>query len=177
MVVMNLEMETLSNTMVHLLEMLPAHYEAVKHIYELGIATENATLETKAPDWESWDNGHLKDCRFVAVEDGEIIGWAALSPVSGRCVYSGVAEDSVYVHPDHAGKGVGEVLLTELIKSSEQAGIWTLQAHMLAENAGSRKLHLKCGFRVVGIREGFGPLHGRWRDTYLLERRSKVVGV
>lgn len=170
-------MEVVSDTKMHLLEMQAHHYEAVKHIYELGISTQIATLETTAPGWEEWDKNHLAAARIVALDDDQVVGWAALSPVSGRCVYGGVAEDSVYVHPEYAGKGVGVLLLTELVKRSEMAGIWTLQAHMLSENIASRKLHIKCGFRIVGIREGFGQLHNKWRDTYLLERRSKVVGV
>lgn len=170
-------MEILKDLSIRLQEMHHHHYDAVKHIYELGIATQNATLETKAPDWEAWDKGHLAACRLVALEGEVVVGWAALSPVSGRCVYGGVAEDSIYVYPEHAGKGIGKKLLRELITRSEDAGIWMLQAHVLEENIGSRELHLKCGFREVGIREKFGQLHGVWRNTYLLERRSKIVGV
>ncbi len=157
--------------------MLPEHYEQVKAIYEAGIATNNATLETSAPNWYEWDEKHMLSCRLVALQDGHIVGWAALTSVSGRCVYRGVAEDSVYVHPAHAGKGIGRLLLQQLVAASEQEGIWTLQAHILKENHASIQLHEQCGFRVVGLRERLGQLHGQWRDTYLLERRSNTIGV
>jgi L-amino acid N-acyltransferase YncA len=170
-------MEIVKKNDLCLQKMQAQHYAAVKEIYELGIATQNATLETQAPDWGDWDKKHLPECRIVALNGNNVIGWGALSPVSGRCVYKGVAEDSVYIHPAYAGKGVGILLLSELIRCSEQAGIWTLQAHILVENIVSRKLHSKCGFREVGIRKGLGQLHGKWRDTCLMERRSKVVGV
>jgi L-amino acid N-acyltransferase YncA len=171
-------METATFSSVAVSEMLPEHYPQVKEIYELGIATNNATLETKAPEWEGWDNKFLKDCRLVALtEEGQVAGWAALTPVSGRCVYRGVAEDTVYVHSKYKGKGVGKLLLQQLVLESEQAGIWTLQAHILKENEASVKLHEQCGFRIVGLRERLGQLHGQWRDTWLMEKRSDKVGV
>ena len=171
-------METIIQHAVLLTEMLPVHYPQVKEIYELGIATNNATLETKAPAWEEWDSKYMKSCRLVALsENGAVMGWAALTAVSGRCVYSGVAEDSVYIHPKYKGRGVGKLLLQRLVQESEQAGIWTLQAHMLKENEASVRLHEQCGFRMVGLRERFGQLHGQWRDTWLMERRSKKVGI
>ncbi|MCX2739616.1 GNAT family N-acetyltransferase [Pontibacter anaerobius] len=171
-------METATSRSVLVSEMLPEHYPQVKEIYESGIATNNATLETKAPEWEGWDNKFLKACRLVALaRDGRVAGWAALTAVSGRCVYQGVAEDTVYVHPEYKGQGIGKLLLMQLIEASEQAGIWTLQAHILKENNASVRLHEQCGFRVVGLRERLGQLHGQWRDTWLLERRSNKVGI
>jgi L-amino acid N-acyltransferase YncA len=154
------------------------HYEAVKKIYNLGIVTGHATFQTEAPTWEQWDESHLKTCRLAAVDQHEIIvGWAALTPVSGRCVYSGVAEVSVYVHPDHQGKGVGKKILQELIHESEKHNLWTLQAGIFPENIASLKIHKALGFRKVGYREKIGKMKGIWRDTILLERRSELVGV
>ncbi|MFD2248306.1 GNAT family N-acetyltransferase [Pontibacter ruber] len=149
----------------------------MKEIYQLGIATGNATLETKAPEWDEWDAKHLQSCRLVALVDGRVAGWAALTPVSGRCVYSGVAEDSVYVHPDYKARGIGKLLLSKLVALSEEQGIWTIQAGILAENQASINLHTQCGFKVVGVRERLGQLHGQWRNVCLMERRSTVVGV
>ena len=151
-------------------------WPAVRAIYEEGIATGNATFETEAPTWESWDASHLADHRFVARLDGEVVGWAALSPVSERCVYAGVAEVSVYVAERARGQGVGRVLLGELVWSSEQAGIWTLQAGIFPDNEASHAVHRANGFRVVGIRAAIGKHHGVWRDVVLLERRSAEVG-
>jgi len=153
------------------------YYPKVKEIYELGMATGNATLETKAPDWPDWDAKFMKTCRLVALQNEKVVGWAALSAVSGRCVYAGVAEDTVYIHPDFKGQGIGKMLLSELVKASEKEGIWTLQAGILVENTASIKLHEQCSFRVVGVREKLGQLYGQWRDICLMERRSKVVGV
>jgi L-amino acid N-acyltransferase YncA len=150
---------------------------AVKLIYEQGIATKNATFETTAPDWEEWDKKYMKECRFAAVNGDEMLGWAALTMVSGRCVYAGVCEVSVYIHKDHQGKGIGKNLLKELITGSEQNNIWTLQAGIFPENAASIKIHLKLGFREVGRREKIGKMDGVWRDTVLLERRSSITGV
>lgn len=150
----------------------------VRAIYLEGIAAGDATFETEAPSWERWDAGHLRACRLVARDDGgEVVGWAALSPVSSRRVYGGVAEVSVYVAEERRGRGVGRALLGALVAESERHGLWTLQAGVLAENVGSRRLHESCGFRAVGTRERLGKLAGRWRDVLLLERRSKVAGV
>lgn len=149
----------------------------VARIYESGIATKNATFQTEAPNWESWDNAHRKDCRLIATIDNKIVGWAALSNVSSRCVYSGVAEVSVYVDADYRGKGIGDKLLDSLIKKSELNGIWTLQAGIFPENKSSLKLHHKHGFRTIGIKERIGKMDNTWRDVAILERRSKVVGV
>jgi phosphinothricin acetyltransferase len=150
---------------------------AVRSIYEAGIATGQATFETVAPTWEVWDTAHRPDCRLVARQDGQVVGWAALSPVSGRCVYGGVAEVSVYVAPGQRGKGIGKALLQVLVAASESTGIWTLQASIFPENTASVQLHHACGFRLVGTRERLGQQYGRWRDVVLLERRSTVVGV
>ncbi len=151
---------------------------SVRSIYEEGIATENATFETESPDWETWDAGHIKSCRVVGLDDGgKVVGWAALTPVSSRCVYAGVAEVSVYVAQSARGQGFGRLLLQRLVKDSEAAGIWTLQSGILAENEASIRLHLTCGFRLVGKRERLGKLNKQWRDVVLMERRSKKVGV
>lgn len=153
------------------------HWEQVKQIYESGIATGIATFETTAPGWEKWNDGHLTFARLVAVDNNEVVGWAALSPVSSRCVYGGVAEVSVYVADKHKGKGIGKLLLQKLIKESESNGIWTLQAGIFTDNAASVKLHEKVGFRVIGHREKIGKLNDIWKDNYILERRSKIVGI
>ncbi len=154
------------------------HYPAVKVIYQLGIATGNATFETEAPSWETWDKNHLKICRIAAVDEKEnVTGWAALSPVSERCVYGGVAEVSVYIHPGSQGKGIGKKILEELIRESEKQNLWTLQAGIFPENKASLKIHEQCGFRQIGYREKIGKMKNVWRDTVLLERRSKVVGI
>ncbi len=158
-------------------EMKAADWQRVRAIYLEGIATGQATFETDAPSWEVWDAGHLPAARFVARIAGEVAGWAALSPVSGRCVYAGVAEVSVYVSAGHRGAGLGRALLTVLVNAAEQSGLWTLQAGIFPENEASVRLHLACGFREVGRRERIGQRDGLWRDTVLLERRSRVVGV
>jgi L-amino acid N-acyltransferase YncA len=156
--------------------MTSSDWDDVRRIYAEGIATGNATFATEAPSWESWDASHRKDCRLVARDDGSprIVGWAALSRVSDRCVYGGVAEVSVYVAGSARGRGVGRALLEELVRSSEEAGLWTLQAGIFPENAASIALHHACGFRTVGIREKLGKMQrsGVWRDVALLERRS-----
>lgn len=157
--------------------MLPDDWEAVKQIYEEGIATGNATFQEKAPDWAEWNTDHLPHSRIVAKEDGAISGWAALTPVSGRCVYAGVAEVSVYVSDKARGKGLGKQLLQKLIKESEANTIWTLQAGIFPENKASIKIHQDGGFRITGTRERIGQMNGTWRDTILMERRSKIVGI
>jgi L-amino acid N-acyltransferase YncA len=155
-----------------------AHWPAVKSIYEAGIATGNATFETQAPEWEAWDLAHLAYSRLVAVDEaGTVRGWAALSPVSSRCVYGGVAEISVYIAAEARGQGVGRQLLQVLIADSEAHGIWTLQAGTFEENAASIGLHTQAGFRVIGHRERIGQHHGVWRNTVQMERRSPTVGV
>ncbi|MCA1622060.1 MAG: N-acetyltransferase family protein [Acidobacteria bacterium] len=152
-------------------------WEGVRAVYLEGLATGDATFETAAPDWGRWDASHLPGCRLVALSDGRVAGWAALSRVSAREVYEGVAEVSVYVGREFRGRGVGRALLEALVRGSEAEGVWTLQASVFPENAASVALHLSCGFREVGRRERLGRLGGRWRDTLLLERRSPVVGV
>jgi L-amino acid N-acyltransferase YncA len=148
---------------------------AVADIYRQGIETGNATFQKDVPSWDDWNAGHLKTCRIVASHENEVIGWAALTPVSGRCVYAGVAEVSVYVSNHFKGQKIGTRLLEALISESEKEGIWTLQASIFRENGLSLKLHENLGFREVGYREKIGKMDGVWRDTILLERRSKMV--
>jgi L-amino acid N-acyltransferase YncA len=159
-----------------IVDMLPHHWAEVKQIYLDGIATGQATFNTDAPSWEEWDKAHLSTCRFVALNGETVCGWAALTPVSSRCVYQGVAEESVYVAQDARGQGLGHQLLSHVISESEKAGIWTLQAGIFPENEASVKLHEKVGFRIVGRRERLAKHYGVWRDVYFLERRSAVIG-
>jgi len=156
--------------------MTAGDWEQVRAIYEEGIRSGNATFETSAPSWEQWDKAHLPFCRLVARSQGEVVAWAALSPVSARKAYAGVAESSIYVSEAAQGKGIGTALQEELTRQSEAHGIWTLQGVVFAENIASLALLKKAGFREVGRRERIGQLDGRWRDTILLERRSPVVG-
>jgi phosphinothricin acetyltransferase len=158
-------------------EMQPADWERVRAIYEQGIASGEATFELEAPSWEKWDASHHSFGRLVARLDGRVIGWAALSPVSSRCCYAGVAEVSVYIDADSRKQGVGGQLLLAAIAESERHGIWTLQGGTFPENVASLRLQHACGFRTIGRRERIGQLHGVWRDTVLTERRSPVVGV
>lgn len=175
--------------------MTPADWPAVREIYADGIATGNATFETTAPEWATWDAGHTPEHRFVAVSaaapaaqaapaatagatdpagGGAVVGWVACSPVSARCVYAGVLELSVYVSPAARGRGVGSTLLAALVASTEAAGVWTLQTGIFPENEASLALHARHGFRVVGTRERLGRLGDTWRDVVLLERRSSA---
>jgi L-amino acid N-acyltransferase YncA len=151
-------------------------WPGVERIYAAGIATGDATFETEPPTWEAFDAGRLAAHRLVAERDGKVVGWAAVSGVSERCVYAGVVEHSVYVDPAHAGQGVGTALLQALIASTEAAGIWTIQTGIFPENTASLALHERSGFRVVGRRERLGRHFGRWRDVVLLERRSAAIG-
>jgi L-amino acid N-acyltransferase YncA len=151
-------------------------WEAVRTIYLDGIATGQATFETTAPAWERWHQSHLPAPRIVAIEEGRVVGWGALSPVSARAVYAGVAEVSVYVGSKSRGQGIGRALLENLIKRSESQGIWTLQASIFPENSASISLHESCGFRKVGTRERIAKLNQIWRNTMLLERRSTIAG-
>ena len=177
--------------------MPPDLWPAVREIYRQGIATGNATFETELTDWEKWDGSHHKNCRLIALEPRDeaitevlilalfavelillvTLGWAALSPVSGRRIYAGVAEVSVYVEAAARGRGVGQSLLRGLVRESEANGIWTLQAGIFIENSVSIALHKTCGFREVGVRRRIGKLAETWRDVLLLERRSETVGV
>jgi phosphinothricin acetyltransferase len=159
----------LSETIVRKLQ--PGDWPRVAAIFEEGIRTGHATFETKAPSWDAWDAAH-SEIRLAAERDDELAGWAALSPYSERRCYRGVAEVSVYVAERFRGQGVGRVLLEELVARSEAAGIWTLQAGIFPENKPSLRLHLDCGFRLVGVREGLGEIGGVWRDVLLLERRA-----
>ena len=153
----------------------PQYWPEVARIYAEGIASGNATFETTVPEWEAWDRGHLADHRFVALIDGRVVGWVAVSPVSDRCVYDGVVENSVYVDASARGNGVGRRLLEALIESTEAAGIWTIQTGTFPENEASIAAHERVGFEVVGRRKRLGKLGGVWRDVLLLERRSPIV--
>lgn len=158
--------------------MTDADAAPVLAIYQAGIDTGHATFETEAPGWDEFRDRKVADHALVATDPdtGEVLGWAALSPVSDRCVYAGVAENAVYVHPDARGRGVGEALLRALVESAEKAGVWTIQTGVFPENAASLALHARVGFRVVGRRERIGRHHDRWRDVIFLERRSPVIG-
>ncbi len=145
-------------------------WPAVRAIFEEGVASGDATFETEPSEWAAWDRSHT--LRLVAELDGDVVGWAAVSPVSKRHVYRGVAEDSVYVAAAARGRGIGRLLLQELVRRAEARGIWTLEAGIFPENAASIALHERCGFRVVGTRERIGSHNGVWRDVLLMERRS-----
>jgi L-amino acid N-acyltransferase YncA len=156
-------------------DLQPDDWPSIRAIYEDGIRSGYATFETETPARETWEAAH-PDLRLVAERQGAVVGWAALSPSSGRCCYRGVGEVSVYVAESARGSGVGHVLLERLIERSEQAGYWTLTAGVFPENEASLRLHRACGFREVGVRERLGELAGVWRDVVFLERRSEVVG-
>ncbi len=162
---------------ISLRPMEASDWPRVREIYEEGIATGHATFETESPEWADWDAKHIQACRVVAVEDGTILGWAALWPASDRCVYGGVAEVSVYVGTGAHGRGIGTVLLGELVRASEAEGYWTLQAGIFPENQSSVRIHEKCGFRVLGTRKRLGKMGDTWRDVLLMERRSSTVGL
>lgn len=149
----------------------------VKSIYEQGLKTGIATFEISAPSWEKWNRAHLDIGRLVATYNHEVVGWVALSPVSSRCVYGGVAELSVYIGENQRGKGIGKLLMKQAITESEKNNIWTLQSGVFRENIASIKLHESVGFRIIGYREKIGRLNGEWKDNILLERRSQIVGI
>lgn len=169
--------------------MTPADWPAVRRIYAAGIATGNATFETETPDWDAWHRSHLPQCRLVArpasddtiggntIVSDTVLAWAALSPVSARACYAGIAEHSVYVDAARRGQGIGKTLLAALAAAAEDAGFWMLQSAIFPENAASIAIHLACGFRVMGWRKRVAMLHGVWRDTVVVERRSRIVGV
>jgi L-amino acid N-acyltransferase YncA len=162
-------------------DMSPTDWEPVREIYREGILGENATFEADVPDWQKWDAGHLPEPRLVARVRGQVVGWAALSRVSARRVYAGVAEVSLYIDGRYQRRGIGDALLAALVQASEKSGIWTLQASIFPENQASIRLHEKHGFRIVGQREriakmNYGSLQGKWRDTIFMERRSRVAG-
>jgi phosphinothricin acetyltransferase len=162
-------------TAVRIEPMTDAHSAAVLAIYQAGIAEGNSTFETYVPDWAAFTAARLPAHRFIAIAGGRVAGWVAASAVSGRCVYAGVVEHSVYVHPAARGRGVGRLLLDTLIASTEATGIWTIQSGIFPENTASLALHQAAGFRVVGTRERIGRHHGHWRDVLLIERRSPTV--
>jgi L-amino acid N-acyltransferase YncA len=167
---------TAPTAQVAIAAMVAGDWDDVARIYAEGIASGVATFETEVPAWEAWDRAHLAGHRLLARDHGTAVGWAALAPVSGRCVYAGVAEVSVYVAAAARGRGVGTALLAALVESSEAGGIWTLEAGILPENEASVRMHQQCGFRIVGRRERLGRMGGAWRDVLLLERRSAVAG-
>ncbi|MEO8514272.1 MAG: N-acetyltransferase family protein [Ignavibacteria bacterium] len=154
-----------------------ADYPLVKRIFEEGILTRNATFEKSAPEWAEWNSSKLPYCRLAAIVDGELAGWAAISPTSKREVYKGITEESIYIAKKYSGKGIGKALMNALIEESEKKGVWTLYASIFPENTASIKLHISCGFREIGCMEKAGCMDGLWRDTVLFERRSKKVGV
>ena len=159
-------------------EMTRLDWTQVSQIYSEGIKTGIATFQTQVPTWEDWNKGHISSCRVVLRRENKVLGWGALSPTSSRCVYEGVAEVSIYIGENYRGKGLGKVLLEELIKQSEEMGFWTLQSGIIRENTGSIKLHLKCRFRELGIREKIAKTEdGKWLDVVLMERRSKIIGI
>ena len=162
---------------MQIIDLLPDHWESVKKIYEDGIATGNATFQTSAPTWEEWNQAHIPIPRLIAIANDEILGWAALTSVSGRCVYAGVAEVSIYIGSLARGKGIGKQLLNQLIEESEKQNIWTLQSGIFPENKASISLHLSAGFRIIGNREKIGMMDGKWRDLILLEKRSHSIGI
>ena len=164
-------------TAVEIAPLEEGHWSVVREIYAQGIASGNATFESAAPDWPDWDSRQLPCCRFVAQSGNRIVGWAALSRVSTRRVYAGVAEVSIYIAAQSQGRGIGNQLLAALVTESERNGIWTLQAGIFPENHASIKLHQRAGFRIVGTRERIGCIRGTWRDTVLMERRSATVGI
>ncbi|CAA7386587.1 GNAT family N-acetyltransferase [Chryseobacterium fistulae] len=153
------------------------HYPDIANIYKQGIDTGIATFETSVSTWESWNESKLLHSRFVGVDKNNVLGWVALSKVSNRCVYEGVAEVSIYVSENHRRKGVGKILMENVIKESEANGIWTLQSGMFVENEATIALHQIFGFRIIGYREKIGKLGGVWKDTVIMERRSKIIGI
>jgi phosphinothricin acetyltransferase len=149
----------------------------VEIIYRAGIETGNATFEQQTPEWSAWDAGHHQHSRLVAVMDDQLVGWAAISPISKRAVYAGVAEESIYIAESARGQGVGKTLLAATVAASEQNGIWTLQTGIFPENVASLRLHEACGFVQLGVRKKIGQMNGIWRDVVFMERRSSMVGV
>lgn len=172
-----MSIDNLNKTGFLIREMSELHWPIVAQIYQHGIDTGFATFETEIPSYEQWNRNHISSCRLVGLGDDKVLGWAALSPVSGRCVYGGVAEVSVYVAEKARGLGLGKLLMEELITASEKAGFWTLQSGVFPENIGSIQLHKKVGFRYLGKRQRIGQLDGIWKDNLLFERRSNIVGI
>ena len=162
---------------MEIISMQSHHWDEVAGIYAAGLATGNASFQSDIPSWEEWDHAHVVNSRLVAIENEKVLGWAALTAVSGRCVYAGVGETSIYVSADARGRGIGKKLLDALINESERHNFWTLQAGIFPENAASIKIHEGCGFRIIGRREKLGKMKGVWRDVLLLERRSAITGI
>lgn len=158
-------------------ELTPNDSTQILEIYKMGLLTRKATFETRVPSWQEWDAKHHQHSRFVFLENNQILGWVALAPTSVRKVYAGVAEVSIYIHTQATGKGIGSQLMEKVITSSENHGIWTLQSSVFPENKATLKLHEKFGFRIIGIREKVAQLNNVWKDTLLLERRSKKTGL
>ncbi|MFT8888839.1 GNAT family N-acetyltransferase [Ethanoligenens sp.] len=153
-------------------------WPSVSKIYRQGIETGKATFQSDIPTYDDWDAAHIRECRFVAVVDGEVVGWVALSKISSRCVYGGVAEVSIYIAENYREEGVGRQLLKYLITESEKAGFWMLQSGIMEDNTASIRLHERCGFRMVGYREKIGKdVRGKWRNNVLMEKRSHLVGI
>jgi L-amino acid N-acyltransferase YncA len=161
---------------VEVRSMRPADWNAVRRIYLEGIASRHGTFEEKAPTWKKWNQSHRRRPRLVAAANGRVVAWAAVSPISSRSVYAGVAELSIFVAASARGKGVGQALLSRLVRAAEEAGLWTLQAGIFPENRASLAIHRRCGFRKVGRRERIGKQGAVWRDVVLLERRSRSIG-
>jgi len=157
--------------------MISEDSSAVLKIYKMGIDTHNATFETVVPSWTDWGSNHLKHSRFLYTENEKVLGWVALSPVSSRSAYKGVAEVSIYIDTQMQGKGIGSLLMENVIISSEEYGIWTLFSSVFPENKATLKLHKKFNFRIIGTRERIAQMNGIWRDTIHLERRSTKVGI
>jgi L-amino acid N-acyltransferase YncA len=157
--------------------LVPSDWTSVRDIYREGLATGNANFSSAVPDWEEWDNSHVKSCRLVAIENDLVLGWASLTAISDRCVYAGVAEVSIYVAKKSRGKGIGKELLKALIDQSEKNNFWTLESRIFPENQASINIHEEYGFRIVGSRERIGQMNGVWRDILLLERRSVEIGI
>ncbi|WP_413376590.1 N-acetyltransferase family protein [Alkalihalobacillus sp. 1P02AB] len=164
----------MSPTDITIKKLEKSNWEQVREIYIEGLATRNATFQTEAPCWDIWDETHHHVGRLVAVVDGKVVGWCALTPISSRPVYRGVAEVSIYISKKYTNKGIGSQLMNSLIKGSEAQGVWTLQASIFPENETSILLHKKFGFRIVGRREKIAQLDGIWRDTILVERRKRI---
>lgn len=157
--------------------MQKSDWKAVAAIYQQGIATGMATFEQEVPSYKIWDKAHVPKCRLVAEINHTVVGWAALSPVSSRCVYGGVGEVSVYIHQDHRAKGLATALMNRLVHQSEAEGFWTLQSGIFPENIASIQLHQKQGFRLLGKREKVAKLHGEWKDNLVFEKRSSKIGI
>lgn len=167
----------LSETEIEYVVITEQNYPQVQLIYSHGLETRNATFETSVPDWQKWDHSHLQHSRIAIMKEDVMLGWGALTKVSDRCVYEGVAEISVYIHKDFWGQGVGTMIMQKLISESETNGIWSLMSGVFPENKNSIQLHLKEGFRIIGTRERIAQLDGIWRDTVLLQRRSEKIGI